>query len=73
MHNDRQPYVPHKPEQLVVCEITKREAILLQELRQITFGKVTIHKMNGLISRIEPQNSIMITEDEDITLKIMAR
>lgn len=70
---DRQPYVPAKPEQIVICEITKREAIMLQELRNITFGKITITKMNGIISRIEPQKSILITEDEDITLTMLPR
>ena len=65
---DRQPYVPYIPEQMIWCEISKKEAIMIQEIRLITFGKIVVHKLNGVIARTEPQQSNIITGDEEITL-----
>ena len=62
------PFVPHKPESKITCIITKREAILLQNLRKCHFGKFIVHKQNNLIIRVEPQISKLITGDEKITL-----
>ena len=65
---DRQPFIPHQPEKIVTCEITKREAVLIQELRTMHFGKLLVHKVNGIIVRLEPQSSTLITGDEEITI-----
>lgn len=58
-------FVPHKPEKTVNVEITERELIVLQELRKYQFGKITIHKANGVLVRIEPIISILIEPKGD--------
>ena len=63
-------FAPHKPEEIVVCEITKREALLIQYLREISFGQFTVHKANNLIIRLEPKKSIMIDGKEDVTIAV---
>lgn len=64
-------FVPHKPEPIIVVEITKKEAVMIQEIRKVPFGKIVIHKMNGIVNRIEPQLSTLITGDEEVTLPIV--
>lgn len=66
---DKTQFEPYKKEKEVEVTIFRREAILLQKLRKFSFGKFTVHKMNGIIIRVEPQSSELIEEDEDITLE----
>lgn len=68
--NDKKTFTPHEPEKKVKVEITEREAVLLSKLRKFPFGKILVHKAEGLIIRIEPTNSILIQPDkESIDLK----
>jgi len=53
-------FVPHIPEKTVKASISERELIVLEELRKYDFGKITIHKANGVLVRIEPSLSILI-------------
>jgi len=53
-------FVPHTPENIVTVEITERELIVIEELRKYPFGKITIHKANGVLVRLEPVISILI-------------
>jgi len=53
-------FVPHQREITVTVDITERELIVLEELRKHSFGKITIHKANGVLVRIEPIISILI-------------
>jgi len=53
-------FVPHIPEKLVTEKISERELIVLEELRKYPYGKITIHKANGVLVRIEPSLSILI-------------
>lgn len=53
-------FVPHEPEKIVTVEISERELIVVEELRKYDFGKITIHKANGMLVRIEPMISIII-------------
>ena len=64
-------FVPHRPQEEVVIKVTKREALLLKKLRKYVFGKFTIHKANGLLIRIEIEESQIINEDDYIDLKDM--
>lgn len=68
MEDNLNQFKPHKPEQYVAVTITKREAILLQKLRRSAFGKIIVHKMNGIIIRVETQSSELIEEDTEIEL-----
>ena len=58
-------FVPNKPEEKINVTITVREAVLLSKLRYVHFGQVMIHKANGLITRIEPTNSIRVEPNKD--------
>lgn len=61
-------FKPHQPEKQVTVTIFKKEAILIQKLRKYSFGKFTVHKLNGTLVRFEPQPSELIEEDTDIDL-----
>jgi len=53
-------FVPHKPDKIMRVSISEREYIVLEELRKYDFGRITIHKANGVLVRIEPSLSILI-------------
>jgi len=61
-------FTPHKPEEYVVVKITRREAVLLDKLRKYPFGKFLIHKMDGILIRIEINDSQLIEESTDVDL-----
>lgn len=62
------PFVPNRPQQLVDVKITKREAVLVQKLRRYAFGKFLVHKVDGVILRVEVTDSQLIEENMDIDL-----
>jgi hypothetical protein len=66
-----EPFVPYKPEQTVKCEITKREAVLLQKIRKYSFGQFVVFKANDLIVRVEIRDSQLVEEKERIELTIV--
>lgn len=57
-------YKPYKPETQVIATITNREAAVIDRLRRQAFGKFTVHKMGGLIVRIEINESQLIDDTE---------
>lgn len=59
-----QNFKPFVPEKTVSCIITKREVMLITELRKHQYGKFTIHKINGVLVRIETNESKLIEEDQ---------
>jgi len=61
-------YIPFEEKKTIIAKIFKREASLLQKLRRHSFGKFVIHKMNGVLIRVELQSSELINEDEEIDL-----
>ena len=61
-------YIPFEEKKTIIAKIFKREADLLQKLRKHSFGKFVIHKMNGVLIRVELQSSELINEDEEIDL-----
>ncbi len=66
--NKDQDFKPYKAEETVQCIITKREAVVLAKLRKYPFGKFTIHKMSGMLIRIEINDSQLIEEDTEVNL-----
>ena len=62
------PFAPHKAERYVDARITVREGNLIQKLRKYSFGKFTVHKMSGLIIRLEINDSQIIDEEGEIDL-----
>jgi hypothetical protein len=74
MNNMTQPFAaPNKPEQVIITEVTAKEAHLIMELRKIGFGKVIVHKANGLLVRIEPTDSILLNDEDGLALQIDRR
>jgi hypothetical protein len=61
-------FVPNKPERFVTVKISSREADLLTRLRKYAFGKFVVHKTNGLIIRLEVNDSQIIDSDGEIDL-----
>jgi len=61
-------FVPHRPEELVIVKITKREAVLLSKLRSYAFGKFTVDKANGLLMRLVVNESQLIEESDTADL-----
>ncbi len=64
-------FTPHKPQEEVVIKVTKREAVLLQKLRRYAFGRITVHKANALIVRIEATDSEMIDEATELDKSLL--
>ena len=58
------PLVPKQPEKMIIARISTREAHLLKLLRKYEFGKIIVHKMNGMLVRVELNESLLIKEDE---------
>jgi len=54
-------FMPDLLEELITVEITEKELLVLEELRKYDFGKIIIHKSNGILVRMEPMISIKIS------------
>lgn len=65
------PFVSDQPEERVIIEVSKREALAIQEMRGIHFGKVTVHIANGIVVRAEPNVSKLIDEKTKLTIPIV--
>ena len=63
-----EPFAPNKPEVMLTVTISGREAHLLKVLRKYEFGKIIVHKLNGLLVRVEPTESHLLTEEEGMDL-----
>lgn len=55
------------------AEITAREASLLKALRTYSFGHFVIYKANGILTRLESNESLLINEEDGISLIITKR
>lgn len=66
---DVNTFVPYKPETMRTMEVSVREAQVIDIIRKTSFGKFTVHKANGVIVRIERDESIMITDDEKVEMQ----
>jgi len=65
-----EPFVPSKPEKMIVIEVSGKEADLIKKLRKYSFGKFTVHKANNLLVRVEIQDSQMIKEEGGLDLAL---
>ena len=63
------PLVPKQPEKKIIAKISLREAHLLKVLRKYEFGKIIVHKMNGLLVRVEPNESQLLNEEAGLDLE----
>jgi len=64
------PFVPHKPEKMIKVEISAKEAFLIKTLRNYPYGKFMVHKLNGILVRVEINDSKMIDEKSGLDLAI---
>lgn len=62
------PFVPHQPEEMITAKISTKEAVLLQKLRKYAFGQFTVHKIGGVLVRVEITDSQMIESSTEIDL-----
>lgn len=53
---------------MVTVKITAKEAHLLMVLRKYRFGKIVVHKAEGILIRVEPNESQLITEEDGLKL-----
>lgn len=58
-------FTPQEPEKKVSVHITEREAVLLSKLRKFPYGKILVHKAEGIIIRIEATNSLLVEADKN--------
>lgn len=68
MDTNNGQFKPYTPEKFVVCSITKREMVLLDKLRKHAYGKFIIHKISGVLVRVEINDSQLIEEDSNVSL-----
>lgn len=61
---------PRIPEKMIKIEVSLREASLITELRKYHFGRCTVHKLDGVIVRLETNESKLINEDGGLSLAI---
>ena len=64
------PFVTEQTTEKIKVEITAREAHLLKVIRKYPFGKIVIHKANGILVRVEPTESTLLDEKEGLDLAI---
>lgn len=64
------PFTPHKPDKKILIEVSVKEAHLIKVLRKYEFGKIVVHKANGLLVRVEPNESQLLNEHDGLDLAI---
>ncbi len=64
------PFVPEQPEKMIQVEISAKEANLIKKLRRYSYGKFVVHKVNGILVRVEITDSQMIDEKGGLDLAI---
>lgn len=69
MTDSNQDFRPFIPEKKQICEISRREAVLLSKLRRYSYGKFMVHKANNVIIRLEINDSQLIEEDDEANLE----
>lgn len=62
-------FVPYEPEKHYKAILTKDEAVMLEEIRKVGFGTVTIHISAKKIIRLETTNSILVKDIANISLE----
>ena len=61
-------FSPPKVEQKVEMTVSAKEAHLLMVLRKYRFGKIIVHKADGILIRVEPNESQLLTEEDGLKL-----
>jgi len=64
-------FTAHKPEEIVRVNITRKEALMVQEVRRHQYGKITIHKADGIIVRTEINISKLLDDKETLDRSLL--
>src|SRR3990167_1276576 len=59
-------FTPHIEEKMLTITVSAREAHLIYVLRKYRFGKIVVHKADGVLIRLEPNESQLLSEEEGI-------
>lgn len=65
--SDFKPFVPEETYKVV---LSKDEALLVQKLRALKYGSVTVHMVNGKIVRLETISSELTADKKGETVTI---
>lgn len=66
-------FVPHKPEQMIMVEVSVREATLIAKLRKYPYGKFTVDKIDNYLTRVLINDSQSLIDDaEGLELAIVS-
>jgi len=61
-------FTPNIAEKHLRIEVTAKEAHLIKVLRKYSFGKIMVYKANGVLIRVEPNESQLLNEDDGLDL-----
>ena len=63
-------FKPHTTEELYICELTKDEALLIQRIRDMNYGSITVHLVNKKIVRTETVDSELMKDRKNDSVTI---
>jgi len=63
------PFVPEIPERFTKMRVSGKEADLIKKLRTLEFAKFTVHKTNGVLVRVEVQESQLLSEENGLDIQ----
>ena len=63
---DNKPFVPAMPERFTHMRVSGKEADLIKKLRFLKFAKFTVYKANGVLVRVEVQESQLLDEESGL-------
>jgi len=64
------PFTPTQVEKMILVEVSIKEADLIKRLRKYSYGKILVFKANGILVRIEVQDSQMLDGEGGLDLAI---
>lgn len=63
-------FKPYEKEKSYKCVLSRDEALLIQKIRDVKFGSITVHKAGGNVVRTEATSSEMMKDIRNDNVKI---
>lgn len=63
-------YKPYQRESMITIQVSAKEAHLIKVLRQYSYGRFIVSKLDGKLIRVQPEESINLNEEEGLKLAI---
>lgn len=63
-------FKPYEKDPMYKCNITRDEALLLQKIRDVKFGSITVHKAGNKIVRTETKASELMKDTREKRVEI---